>query len=144
MGTRPLPYIAAVFGLAVVYFGAAKLGLSMALVAPQVSPVWPPSGVSLAALLLFGWRNWPGITLGALAANLMADEPFGTACGIAAGNTLEAVVGAWLLRLAGFDRSLERLKDVLALAVLAAGASTMVSATIGVASLCLGGVPPWS
>src|SRR5262245_33018418 len=145
MGTRPLPYIATVLGLAALYFGMAKLGLSMAsAVAQQVTPVWPPSGVSLAALLLLGWRIWPGITLGALAANLTADEPFGTACGIAAGNTLEAVVGAWLLRTAGFDRSLERLKDVLALAVLAAGASTMVSATIGVANLCLGGVHPWS
>jgi PAS domain S-box-containing protein len=67
------------------------------------------------------------------------------ACGIAAGNTLEALAGAWLMhRLVGFRNSLERLRDALGLVVCAAAGSTMVSATIGVTSLCLGGVQPWS
>jgi integral membrane sensor domain MASE1 len=133
--------LAAMLGLAALYFGAAKLGLSMAISAEQVSAVWPPTGLALAAVLLFGYRIWPGIWLGALFANATANEPIATACGIAVGNTLEAVIGSWLLRrFVAFDNSLERLKDVLGLIVVAAGISTAISATIGVASLCLGNV----
>jgi PAS domain S-box-containing protein len=146
MRVRPFPYLAGVLALAGVYFGAAKLGLSLASVAPQVTVVWPPTGIALAAVLLFGPRAWPGIALGAFLANATTPrETWLVACGIAVGNTLEALAGAWLLRrLVGFDNSLGRLKDALGLVVLAAGLSTMVSATIGVASLCLGGVQPWS
>ena len=65
MGPRPLRYLAAVLALAAVYFVAAKLGLRMAPVAAQeVSPVWPPSGIALAAILLFGYRIWPGVAFG--------------------------------------------------------------------------------
>ena len=128
---------------AAIYFVAATLGLRLAFVAEQVTLVWPPTGISLAALLVFGSRAWPGIALGAFLANATHHEPLGTACGIAAGNTLEAVAGAWLLRRVGFDSRLERLKDVLALVVLAALGSTLVSATVGVTSLCVGGVQPW-
>jgi PAS domain S-box-containing protein len=140
---RPLT-LAGMLGTAAIYFGAAKSGLSMAVTAEQVSAVWPPTGIALAAVLIFGHRIWPGIWFGAFLANATANEPIVTACGIALGNTLEAVVGAWLLRSAGFDKSLERLKDVLGLIVLAACVSTASSATIGVASLTLGGVQPWS
>jgi PAS domain S-box-containing protein len=131
--------------LAAVYFGAAKVGLTMAFVAEQVTAVWPPAGIALAALLLFGYRLWPGITLGAFLANATANAPLATAAGIALGNTLEALAGAWLLRrLVQFDPALGRVRDVLGLVVLAAGVSTMVSATIGATSLCLGGVRPWT
>lgn len=137
-------YLAGTLALAAVYFGAAELGLSMAFVAEQVTVVWPPTGIALAAVLLFGYRAWPGIALGALLANAMANEPLPVACGIALGNTLEALVGAWLLhRFVRFRIALERLTDVLGLVFLAAGVSTTVSATIGVTSLCLGGVQPW-
>jgi PAS domain S-box-containing protein len=137
-------WAAGIMGLAAIYFCSAKLGLKMAFVAEQVTAVWPPTGISLAALFLFGTRFWPGVALGAFLANVTAHEPPGTALGIAAGNTLEALVGAWLLRrLAGFAPSFERLKDVLAFVLLAALGSTTVSATIGVTSLCLGGIKPW-
>jgi PAS domain S-box-containing protein len=140
-----LSTLAGMLALAAIYFGAAKLGLSMAVSAEQVSAVWPPTGIALAAILIFGYRIWPGIWLGAFLANVTANEPITTACGIALGNTLEAIIGSWLLqRWAAFDNSLERLRDVLRLIVLAAGISTAISATIGVASLCLGGVHPWS
>src|SRR5215472_10397842 len=129
--------------LAAAYFGAARLGLTMAFVAEQVTAVWPPTGIALAALLLFGYRLWPGIALGAFLANATAHEPRATAAGIALGNTLEALLGAWLLRrLVQFDPALGRVKDVLSLVVLAAGVSTLVSATIGATSLCLGDVKP--
>jgi PAS domain S-box-containing protein len=139
---RTLVYwFSSILMLAGTYFVAAKLGLALAFSAEQVSMVWPPTGIALAAILLFGYRLWPGIALGAFLANVTANEPLATACGIAAGNTLEALVGAWLLRcIVGFEPSAERLQDVLGLIILAAGLSPVISATIGVTSLCLGGV----
>ena len=131
--------------LATVYFCAAKLGLTMAFLAEQVTTVWPPTGIALAALLFFGYRAWPGIALGAFLANATTNAPLATAAGIALGNTLEALAGAWMVRrLVRFDPALGRVKEVLGLVVLAAGLSTMVSATIGVTSLCWGGVEPWA
>ncbi|MBI1851540.1 MAG: MASE1 domain-containing protein [Planctomycetes bacterium] len=132
--------------IAAVYFGAAKLGLSMASVAEQVSAVWPPTGIALAALLIFGIGAWPGIAIGAFLANATTPhEPLLTAIGIALGNTLEAVAGAWLLQsVVGFRNSLGRLKDAVALILVGAVLSTTVSATLGVISLCLNDVHPWS
>jgi PAS domain S-box-containing protein len=138
-------YLVQVALLAGVYFAAAKLGLTMAFVAEQVTAVWPPTGIALATLFLFGYRLWPGVALGAFLANATANEPPITAAGIALGNTLEALVGAWMLRrLVKFDPALGRVHDVLGLVVLAAGVSTMISATVGTASLCLGGLKPWT
>src|SRR5437762_6745224 len=126
---------AGILGTALIYFAAAKLGFVFAFVAKQVTVVWPPTGIALAALLVLGPRAWPGITLGAFLANATTDEPLWTAGGIAVGNTLEAVVGAWLLHRLGFRATLELVRDVLALILGAALASTMVSATIGAACL---------
>jgi len=56
-------------GLAAVYLAAAKLGLSLAIVNPSATAVWPPTGIALAAVLVFGRRVWPGIALGAFVAN---------------------------------------------------------------------------
>src|SRR5262245_56657060 len=72
-------YFAQVASLAAVYFGAAKVGLTMATVAEQVTAVWPPTGIALAALLLCGLRFWPGVALGAFAANATAHAPLATA-----------------------------------------------------------------
>lgn len=129
--------------LAAVYFATARLGLAMAFAAEQVTVIWPPTGIALAAVLLFGYRMWPGIAFGAFFANILANEPAVTALGIACGNTLEALAGAWMLHRAGFDHRLARLRDVLILVFFPAVLSTMISATIGVTSLCLGGIQPW-
>ena len=130
---------------AVVYLAAAKLGLSLAFAAEQVTTVWPPTGIAIAAVLLFG-AGWtaPAIAIGAFLANVTANEPVATAAGIAAGNTLEALTAAWCLRRVGFRPALGRLRDALALIALAAGVSTALAATIGATSLCAGGVHPWS
>ena len=64
----------------------------------NVTPVWPPTGIAIASLLIFGRRVWPGIFLGALAANLLTNIPVASALGIAIGNTLEALVAWWLLQ----------------------------------------------
>jgi integral membrane sensor domain MASE1 len=124
--------------VALVYFGSAKAGLALAFATPNVTAIWPPTGIALATLVLGGRRLWPGVALGAFLANVTTDVPLYTTFGITIGNTLEAVVGASLLRWAGFQPSLRRLRDLFGLAVLAGVLSTTVSATIGVASLSLG------
>ena len=131
-------------GLALVYFLAAQLGFRVAFVAEQVTTVWPPTGIALAALLLGGLRFWPAVWVGAFAANAGTDAPLWTAVILATGNTLESVLAVWALRrLPRFDDGLRRVPDVLALLTIGALLCTMVSATVGVSTLCLAGVQPW-
>ena len=132
-----------VLALAAVYVALAKLGFLVAVVAEQVTLVWLPSGLSLAALILLGRALWPGVFLGALVANAMTDAPLWTAGVIAAGNTLEAVLGAWFLEQAAFFPRIRRLRDATALIGLAALLSTAVGATVGATTLCTSGVSPW-
>ena len=136
-------YVGSVVGLAVVYVVTARFGLAIDAVAGFATLVWPATGIALAALVLYGYRLWPGIFIGALVANTLTGAPPLVALGIAVGNTLEAVAGTYMLRqVAGFRPSLDGVRDVLALIVLAAGLGTMLSATIGVSSLYLGGIVP--
>ena len=143
MSAPPARDAAAIALLAAGYVVAGRLGLVITAVGGFATPVWAPTGLSLAALVLFGQRLWPGIALGALLVNLWAGASAGVALGISAGNTLEAVLGAYALsRVPGFDPGLGRLKDVLAFVLLAALLSTVVSATVGVSTLFLGGILP--
>jgi integral membrane sensor domain MASE1 len=108
-----LRYLATVAAIAAAYFAAAKFGFLLAFATKQVTAVWPPTGIALTAYLVLGLRVWPGVYLGALAANAVSDEPLITAAGIAVGNTLQGIVGVLLLRyFVEFDRTLERLRDV--------------------------------
>src|SRR6266568_1632101 len=135
-----LRYALQIAAVAAAYFAAARVGLLAAVAQPVVSSAWPPSGVALAALLLLGLRLWPGVALGAFLLNWMAGVSAAGAAGIALGNTLEAVAAAWLLaRVVDFRPALERVRDVIALVVVAALASTTLSATLGVASLWASG-----
>jgi serine phosphatase RsbU (regulator of sigma subunit) len=129
---------AAVAAIAAVYFGAAKLGLALAFETESVTAIWPPTGIALAALVLGGRQLWPGVALGAFLANVTTDVPLYTTIGITIGNTLEALVGATLLKRVGFRPRMTRLRDLFSLVVLAGFVSTAVSATIGVGSLALG------
>jgi diguanylate cyclase (GGDEF)-like protein/PAS domain S-box-containing protein len=133
---------------AAVYVAAAKFGFTMALTAEQVTLVWPPTGLALAALVLYGpfsRRLVAGIFFGAFFANVTAHETPAVAVCVAAGNTLEAVAGAYLIRrFTGLRTSLDRLPHALGLVVFGALLSTTISATIGVASLCAGGIQPWT
>ena len=122
------------------YYASGKLGLDLAFATSSVTAIWPPTGIALTALILGGYRLWPAVALGALLANVDTGVPAGTVLGITVGNTLEALVGAYLLRrVADFQPRLDRVRDVLALAGLGAVVSTMVSATVGVTSLLAGG-----
>jgi integral membrane sensor domain MASE1 len=131
-----VPVVVVIGLLAAAYYGAAKLGLSFAFETPSVTAIWPPTGLALAALVLGGYRLWPGVAIGAFLANSWTGIPLAATFGIACGNTLEALVGAYLLyRVANFRPTLGRVRDVFALVVLAAAVSTAVAATFGVASL---------
>lgn len=137
--------MASVLALAAVYFGAAKFGLSLAVVNASSSAVWPPTGIALAVLLLWGYRLWPGIFLGAFLVNLTTQGTLLTSLGIATGNTGEALLGAWLVnQFANGRHAFDRALDIFKFVLLAAIASTTVSATFGATSLALGGFAQWN
>ena len=129
--------------LGVLYVATAKMGLTLDAVQGFAAAVWPPTGIALVALVLYGVRLWPGIAASAFLVNWWAGAPVLVAGGMALGNTLEALLGTVLLtRVVRFRPTLDRLRDVLGLLVWAAGLSTLVSATLGVTSGWLGGVIP--
>ena len=136
-GVRRILELAAVF---VAYVVTARLGLSFDAVGGVATPVWPPSGIALAALTLRGRRLWPAVAAGALVANVSTGVPIGGAAIFAIGNTLEAIVGAALLERFGFDARIGRLRDVLLLVGLAAMGSTMIGATFGLTGASLVGL----
>lgn len=124
-----------------VYFVTAKFGLNIDPVSGFATLVWLPTGISLAVLLLLGYRFWPAIALGAFLANFSTGAPLLVALAMSLGNTLEAALGVFLLKkIIDFRPSLDTLKDVLGLVILAAVFSTLVSATIGTSALWLGKV----
>jgi signal transduction histidine kinase/CheY-like chemotaxis protein len=126
----------ALVALAASYVVLGRLGLLLAENQANATLVWAPTGLSIAALVLAGPRLWPAVFAGALAVNLWIGTPLAAALGIASGNTLEAVVGAFLLtRVGRLAPEFDRLRDVLVFVLLGAVASTVVSATCGVGSL---------
>src|SRR5438094_5834353 len=130
--------------LTVVYFIAGKFGLMLASLHASASPVWPAAGVALAALLVLGYRVWPAIFVGAFLVNVTTAGNVATSFAIAAGNTLEAVAGAWLVnRFAGGKEFCDRPQGVFKFA-LAAGISTIISPAFGVTSLGVAGFADWA
>ncbi len=136
--------------LATAYYLAARLGLSLAFEQANTSPVWPPTGIAVAAVLYFGLRAWPGIFAGAFLANLSTGVSGSVALEIAAGNSLEAIVAGFLiLRLVDrfpFSRVAQVVKFVAVVMF-----ATTISASIGITSLALAGAvgeasfwPLWS
>jgi|APLak6261669570_1056073.scaffolds.fasta_scaffold00037_22 signal transduction histidine kinase len=122
------------------YLALAKFGLEYAVIGQTVTLLWPPSGIALAAILIGGYRVWPGVALGALIANSGTDVPLLTLFIITLGNTLEPLCGALLLgRQANFSLALDKVSDVLALVILAAVGSTFVGASLGTLGLFVGG-----
>ena len=126
-------------GVAAAYYVAARLGLALALVHGQVTPIWPPTGIALVAILTFGRGMWPAIALAAFAVNLpIGPSPLGAAF-IAVGNTLAPLTSAELLRRVGFHLELDRMRDALAIVVLGGLFGMTISATVGTAVLTLSG-----
>jgi diguanylate cyclase (GGDEF)-like protein len=135
---------AAVAGMAVVYFVAGKLGLQLAYVQASATAVWPCTGIAMAALLVFGYRVWPGILIGAFLVNLTTAGTVATSIAIAAGNTLEGLAGCYLVnRFARGKDAFERAQDIFKFALFAGMIATAVSATIGVGTLVAAGFANW-
>ncbi|MDO8988100.1 MAG: EAL domain-containing protein [Sideroxyarcus sp.] len=130
--------------LAIVFFIAAQIGLSLALLGHSVTVFWPSSGIALAVLLLYGSRLWPGVFLGAFCANWVSGLPLLSVFGMATGSTLEALFGAYLLnRHARFGVDLNEARDIFRLMWRGGILSTLLSAVIGVLSLKWAGAIAW-
>ena len=139
-----LPRVVSVLLILLIYFFLGKASLRFAFVHPSATAVWLPTGASLAAFLLWGYRIWPGILVGAFLVNLTTAGSVTTSIGIALGNTLEGLVGAYFVnRFARGCKAFDRTQDVFKFAFFAGMISTVVSATFGVTSLCLGGFASW-
>src|SRR5438045_1181420 len=138
-----LRWLARALALAAAYFVVAKIGLRYATIGPSISPVWPPTGLAVAALVLLGPAYLPAILLGAFVANATTSIPLLAAAGIACGNTAEAMLAAYLLRTrAGQHLALDDLRGVRTLVAVAAPVGALASASVGVTSLWLAHVVP--
>jgi PAS domain S-box-containing protein len=130
-------YLALTLIVLISYFLAGKLGqATTAIRSGNIGPVWPAFGVALAAVLLYGYRVWPGIFIGVFLVDFLSPVPTVAALGQASGATLAAITGAFFLRrIADFESSFSRLRDALGMIVLGALGSALISATIGVSVL---------
>lgn len=141
---RSSPHPAVLVVLTALYTVVGKLALRLAIVHASASPVWPPTGLAIAALLILGVGAWPAVFTGAFLVNATTAGSIWTSLGIAGGNTLEAILCAFLMeRFANGRAAFERSSDTFRFAGFAA-LGTLVSATIGVTTLALGGFAPWS
>jgi signal transduction histidine kinase len=142
--SRWVRYGAGVLALAVAYYAAGKIGQTLRYTA-SVAAIWPPAGLGIASLYLWGTRWWPGVFVGDLLINLEllvqdASLPVGSLVGQQVGNMAEIIVGAMLLRrLIGPRAALDRAEQVGGMLV-ALGLATAISATVGTASMFAGGV----
>jgi signal transduction histidine kinase len=126
--------------LAFLYFAAGRLGLELTHYRDNATLVWPPTGLSFAALILFGVRLWPGVFIGTILVNVGSSVGWMPSLGIAMGNTLEAVVGVTLLmRVADLRLDMKRQRDIVAFLLIGVIGCTTLSAMIGTASLALAG-----
>ncbi len=143
---RPaLSYVLRFVAVAGLYVLLARFGLSLASINPSASPIWPPAGLALASVLLGGYGMAPAILLGAFVANQWTTGVLAASAAIAVGNTLEALVGAYLInRWTGGHRTFDSPQRVMGFVLIVLGPSTILSATIGVTSLCLTGLEQWS
>ncbi len=133
------PDVAALILVGLVYFALAYLGLRLASINPSATPIWPPTGLAIAAILLWGNRIAPAIFIAAFLINQLTAGSIFTSLAIAGGNTLEAVIAGYLVRHWAegeqvFDTPIGVMKFTLI-----SLAATVVSATIGVSSLTLAG-----
>src|SRR5438067_13158006 len=130
--------------LTLVYFIAGKFGLMLASLHASASPVWPSAGIALAALIVLGYRAWPASFVGAFLVNVTTAGNVATSLAIATGNTLEALVGVWLVnRFAVRAYVFDRPQGVFKFS-LAAGISAVISPAFGVTSLAVAGFADWA
>ncbi|RXT45827.1 MASE1 domain-containing protein [Bradyrhizobium betae] len=137
---RGIRYAGGLVAIGVIYYVLAKGGLALASINPSATPIWPPTGVALAAVLLWGYRTWPAIFIAAMIANATTAGSVATAIAIATGNTLEAVVGAYLVnRWSSGCNTFSRPDSVAKFALICIVIATPISASIGLTSLAAAG-----
>ena len=135
---------AIILALAAVYFCFGKFGMSLASANAGVLSACPPTGIALAVFLFWGWRLWPGIFIGAFLVGITTYGPAVSAFFAATGNTLEALVGAVLIRkFAGGLKAFERAQTIFKFFVPGTIAGAFIGASLGVTGLCLGGYAAW-
>src|SRR5262245_22960112 len=123
---------------------AGKFGLTHAFLNASATAVWPPTGISLVAMLLFGINLWPSVLIGAFIVNITTTGAVASSLAIAVGNTVEAILGALLVnRFANGPHAVERAQDLIKLALLTGLIATPLCATVGVTSLALSGSVTW-
>jgi integral membrane sensor domain MASE1 len=128
--------------VSVTYFAFAKAGLLLASIDPSATPICPPTGLALSAVLLLGYRIFPAVLLGAFLANVTTAGSIATSSAIAVGNTLECLVGAWLInRWSGGTATFNTSGGVTRFALICLLIATPISALIGVGSLTIAGIP---
>jgi PAS domain S-box-containing protein len=141
--TSGAPQVATHLAVATAYALAALLAFQVGSARMIVASVWPPAGLALAVLLLFGPRWWPGILLGAVVANLMRGVSLPAAVAISVGNTLATLLACRALRRVGFCTSMYRVRDALFLIGIGALTAPVLSAAVGTVTLhLLSGAPP--
>ena len=127
-------------GIGLAYFVCAKVGLALASINPSATPIWPPTGLALAAVMLWGYRVWPAVFVAAWLANATTAGSIYTSSAIALGNTLECVLGAYLIaRWSDGLRTFDTPGGVVRFALISLAAAAPLSATIGVAALSSAG-----
>lgn len=137
---RSISYAGGLVAIGAVYFVLAKGGLALASIHPSATPIWPPTGVALAAVLLLGYRIWPAIFTAAMIANATTAGSVATAIAIATGNSLEALVGAYLInRYSGGCNTFSTPNSVAKFALICVVIATPISASIGLSSLAAAG-----
>jgi integral membrane sensor domain MASE1 len=132
-------HVGTLVAVGAVYYLGARLGLTLSLVEQNVTPLWPPTGVAVAAFLLVGRSMWPGVAVAAFAVNLPISEGPLAAAVTAAGNTLAPLLAVTLLTGVGFRRQLDRHRDAVAIVLLGALTSMVLSATVGAGTLVVSG-----
>jgi signal transduction histidine kinase len=142
---RGISYAGGLVAIGVIYFALAKGGLALASIHASATPIWPPTGVALAAVLLWGYRAWPAIFTAAVIANATTAGSVATAIAIATGNSLEAVVGAYLInRWSSGRNTFSTPNSVAKFALICFVIATPISASIGLISLATAGYIEWT
>jgi signal transduction histidine kinase len=136
-------YVVTIIAIAIAYYTAGRFGQSLAFTEPGITALWPPTGIALAALILWGYRVWPGIFIGALITNALSNHALVFPALISVGNVLGPVLTRFALGRFGFDKAFASMRDVVTL--IAFGVLGMVvTASNGVAMLGFAGAIPWS
>ncbi|MES2206279.1 MAG: CHASE domain-containing protein [Pseudomonadota bacterium] len=140
--------------LITLYIFTGKIGLLFAVPPGYATIIWPPSGIALSMLILFGWQLWPGVLIGSFLLNCHISDAYSlkegfvaikaiTSLGIAVGSTLQALLGRALInRFIGLPLNLNYFKEIFWLFILSGPFTCIIAASIGILTLFVAGLLP--